>query len=258
MKLYFKFIWINIASQMQYKTSFFMAVLGQFVFAFTGIISIYFIFDRFDSVDGYTMSEVLLCYAIVFIAFTVSEAFFRGFDTFPGMIRTGNLDRLLVRPHSVGFQTLASNFRTDRLGMFLQAVCVFVYALATIDVVWTLDKVITVVLMVIGGIATYAGLFILYAGFSFFTIEGLEFMNIFVNGSGEFGKYPFAIYGERVLKFLTFIVPFALFQYYPFTYLIGRSDNQFFIITPLFCFIFIIPCYIFFKYGLSKYQSSGS
>jgi len=112
--------------------------------------------------------------------------------------------------------------------------------------------------MIVGGIAVFSGLFILYAGISFFTIEGLEFMNIFTDGSREFGKYPLSIYGEGILKFYTFVIPIALFQYYPFLYLIGKSSNVWYMFLPLAGFVFIVPCYMFFRFGLRKYKSTGS
>ena len=37
----------------------------------------------------------------------------------------------------------------------------------------------------VSGVAVFSSLFVLYAGFSFFTIEGLEFMNIFTDGPRE-------------------------------------------------------------------------
>jgi ABC-2 type transport system permease protein len=83
-------------------------------------------------------------------------------------------------------------------------------------------------------------------------------MNIFTDGSREFGKYPLSIYGEGVLKLLTYVIPIALFQYYPFLYLIGHTSNRLMIILPLVGFLFVIPCYCFFRLGLSKYQSTGS
>ena len=90
---------------------------------------------------------------------------------------------------------------------------------------WTGDKIFTLVLMIVSGVVVFAGLFIVYAALCFFTTEGLEVMNIFTDGGREFGRYPFSVYGEGVLKFFTYVVPLALFQYYPFLYLIGRSDN---------------------------------
>lgn len=258
MKLYFKYVSMLLKSQMQYKASFIMTALGQFLVSFTAFLGMYFMFSRFHSVDGFAFSEVLICFSIVLMAFSITECFVRGFDVFPSLIQSGNLDRILVRPRSEIFQVLTSNIDFSRIGRLLQSILMLGYAIRAGEIVWTFDKVITVVLMIIGGIAVFSSLFILYAGISFFTIEGLEFMNIFTDGSREFGKYPLSIYGEGILKFFTYVIPIALFQYYPFLYLIGRSNNAGLIFLPLVGFVFMIPCYCFFRFGLRKYKSTGS
>ena len=68
---------------MQYKTSFFLTCLGQFFTSFNVFLGIYFMFQRFHTVKGYTYQEVLLCYSIVLMAFTLAEAFARGFRYLP-------------------------------------------------------------------------------------------------------------------------------------------------------------------------------
>jgi len=216
------------------------------------------LFSRFQQVDGYSFAEVLLCFSVVLMAFSFTECFARGFDVFPRLIRTGELDRILVRPRGVVFQVLTSTMEFTRFGRFFQAVLVMAYAIPASGIVWTWDKIITLITMFMGGCAVFAGLFILYAAFSFFTIDGLEFMNIFTDGSREFGKYPLSIYGEGVLKLLTYVIPIALFQYYPFLYLIGRTQNRWMMVLPLLGWLFLIPCYGFFRLGLSRYQSTGS
>ena len=258
MKLYFKYVSMLLKSQMQYKASFIMTALGQFLVSFTAFLGVYFMFSRFHSVNGFTFSEILICFSIVSMAFSITECFVRGFDVFPRLIQSGNLDRILVRPRGEIFQVLTSNIDFSRVGRLLQSILMLAYAIPTSEIVWTFDKIMTVVLMLIGGMAVFASLFVLYAGISFFTIEGLEFMNIFTDGSRDFGKYPLSIYGEGVLKFLTYVIPIALFQYYPFLYLIGRSDHTGLIFLPFLGFVFMIPCYCFFKFGLRKYKSTGS
>ena len=258
MKLYFKYVAILLKAQMQYKASFIMTALGQFLVSFTAFLGVYFMFSRFHSVNGFEFSEILICFSIVLMAFSITECFVRGFDVFPRLIQSGNLDRILVRPRNEIFQVLTSNIDFSRVGRLLQSILILAYAIPTSGIVWTFDKVITVILMLIGGMAVFASLFVLYAGISFFTIEGLEFMNIFTDGSREFGKYPLSIYGEGILKFFTYVIPIALFQYYPFLYLIGRSDSIGLIFLPLIGFVFMIPCYCFFRYGLRKYKSTGS
>ncbi len=258
MKLYLKFVAMQLKCQMQYKTSFVMTALGQFLTSFTAFLSVLFLFNRFHSVQDYSFSEVLICFSVMLTSFSLTECFARGFDIFPRLIRSGNLDRILVRPRSEIFQVLTSTIEFSRIGRLLQAIAVLVYAVPTSGVVWTADKVLAVILMLLGGVAVFSALFILYAGFSFFTIEGLEFMNIFTDGSREFGMYPLSVYGEGVLKFYTYCIPIALFQYYPFLYLVGRSDDVRLIFLPLLGFLFLIPCYAFFRFGLRRYKSTGS
>jgi len=235
-----------------------MTIIGQFLVSFTSFLGVYFMFSRFNSVYGFAFSEVLLCFSVVLMAFSITECFVRGFDVFPRLIKSGDLDRILVRPRNEIFQVLTSNIDFSRFGRLFQAVLMLVYAIPASGVVWTFEKAAAVIFMLIGGIAVFSALFVLYAGISFFTIEGLEFMNIFTDGSREFGKYPLSIYGEGILRFFTFIIPIALFQYYPLLYIIGKSDNPTYIFLPLLGFIFIIPCYLFFKFGVRKYKSTGS
>ena len=59
-QLYIHYVTLTIRSMMQYKTSFFLSVLGQFLVLFTVFLGILVMFQRFNAVDGFTYSEVLL------------------------------------------------------------------------------------------------------------------------------------------------------------------------------------------------------
>lgn len=116
MRLYLKYFSIHLRSAMQYKTSFFLTVLGQFLVSFSMFLGIYFMFSRFHTVEGFSYQEVLLCFAIVLMAFSLAECFARGFDAFPSMLGNGQFDRILVRPRGAVFQVLASKMELTRLG----------------------------------------------------------------------------------------------------------------------------------------------
>jgi ABC-2 type transport system permease protein len=258
MKLYFKYLGIHIKSLMQHKTSFFLTLIGQFLTAFSAFLGVYFMFQRFNQVDGFTFSEVLLCFAAVLMSFSLAETFARGFDHFATMIGNGEFDRIMVRPRNDIFQVLASKMDLSRTGRLIQAIAVFAYAIPTSGVIWTGDKIMTLVIMVIAGTCVFAGLFLVYAAICFFSTQALEFMNIFTDGGREFGMYPYSIYGKGILAFLTYVIPLALFQYYPFLYIIGRSDNVLYKFLPLVAILFLIPCYILWRIGLRHYRSTGS
>ncbi len=258
LKLYGKFFGMNLKTQLQYKGSFLMMFFGQFLTAFSGFLMIYFLFDRFNAVENFSVNEVLLCYATAHISFALSEIFARGFDTFGTLVRSGDFDRILLRPGSTIFLVLCSKMDFTRFAKVLNGIVIMVFAIINSGVTWDFMKVITYILMVISGTALFSALFLIYASLCFFTTQGLEFMNIFTDGGREFGQYPLSIYGENVLKFLTFVIPMALFQYYPFLYLIERTDNIINCFLPLGTFLFMIPAYIIWRVGLRHYKSTGS
>jgi ABC-2 type transport system permease protein len=243
---------------MQYKTSFLFLTLGNFCMQFSTFLGVYFMFNIFNEVDGFTYSQVLLCFAVVIMAFSFAEMLGRGFDQLPRMLANGEFDRALVRPRSVIFQVVASRVHFVRLGATLQAAVVFFWAIPNSGVVWAWDKILTLCLMVICGSMIFYTLFLMQASFAFITTEGLDFMNILTYGGRDHGRYPFSIYGKEVLRFLTFIIPLALFQYYPLLYLLGKEQNVFYMLTPLLGLLFLIPGYVFFRFGLSRYKSTGS
>ena len=126
MKLYWRYFVIHLKSQMQHKTSFFMLVVGQFLATFTAFLGMYYMMSRFHQVDGFTLNEVLISFAIVSLAFALAEMFARGFDSFSTVISNGEFDRMLVRPRNLILQVLGSRIELSRIGRLLQAILIFI------------------------------------------------------------------------------------------------------------------------------------
>lgn len=257
MKLYGKYFMIHLKSILEYKTSFILTCIGQFLVSFNVFLGVYFMFQRFHEIDGFTYNEVLLCFAITLMEFGLAEAFARGFDTFAQMIKKGEFDRIMVRPRNEIFQVLGSHIEFSRIGRILQAIVMFVWGFSISKVHWTIPKLLTVILMLIGGTVVFSGIFLIYASICFFTVEGLEFMNIFTDGAREYGKYPVCIYGRRVLLLCTFVVPYALIQYYPLLYLLDRG-KPYYALLPIAACLFLLPCLLLWKLGVRHYTSCGS
>ena len=258
MKMYYQYFMMQLRCQMQYKISFLLTIIGQFLTAFTSYYGIRFIFTSISKVEDYSYSEVLLCFSVITMAFSIGEMFGGGLASFPAIIRDGRFDRILVRPRSLILQIAAPSTDFTRIGLIIQAVIVLVYAIARSSIEWNLLKIITLILMIGCGSVVFFCLFLIYATISIFTIEGVDFFHVFTYGAREFGKYPFSIYGKQILRFLTFIIPLALIQYYPLLFLTDRSTNGILAMVPLLSLLFCIPSYLFFRFGLRKYKSCGS
>ncbi len=258
MKLYFTYFSIHLRAAMQYKTSFFLTAFGQGFTTFFSFISMYFLFERFSTIKGYTFNEVLLCFGTIYMAFALAECFGRGFDAFSSTISNGEFDRMMVRPQHEVLQVIGSKMELTRIGRLIQATAVFFYAVFTCGVVWDSEKIGTLILMIVGGVCIFFCLFVLYASICFFTLEGLEFMNIFTDGGKELNQYPLDVYKKSVVKFFTFVIPFSLVNYYPFLFIIGKADGIFYMLSPLFSFLFIIPSFLLWRLGIKHYKSTGS
>lgn len=258
MKLYWNLFLMNLKSQMQYRMSFFMTVLGQFLTAFASFFSLAFIFERIDAVDGFTYGQVFLCFAVVVSAFSVGELFGGGLAAFSRILGDGSFDRALVRPRPVLLQILVPNFDFTRLGLLVQAAVVLCWAVPASGVAWTVPKALALVLMIVCGAVVFFAMFLLKAACTFFTIERVQFLDIFTYGARQFGRYPFSVYGKQVLWVLTFVVPLALFQYYPLLYLVGRSSAAWLMLLPLAAALVLVPCLLLFRFGVKRYKSTGS
>lgn len=260
MKLYLRYMSILFKSQMEYRTSFILLSIGQFFVPFLVFVSIYLLFQRFPSVGGWSLYEVSLCYGITHMAFSISECFARGFDSFSGLIVKGDFDRVLVRPRGTIVQVLGSRFEFSRIGRLTQAVIVLVFSIANLSLDWDIYKIITLVLMIASGIFIFSGIYMLGATLCFWTVEGLEIINMFTDGGREISQYPLSIYNEWIRKFFTYVIPFGVVNYIPLMFILGKvqGDALLHMITPLSGFVFLIPCVIMWNLGVKHYKSTGS
>lgn len=261
--LYFRYAGISLRGQMQYRASFWMHLIGQFVAAGTEFLGVLALFDRFGSLRGWTLPEVALLYGIVNVAFALAEGLGRGFDTFPQYVKGGDFDRLLVRPRSTSLQVAGQEFQMMRLGRFAQGLAVLVWAATTLPAPWTAPKVLLLLGTLTGGACLFYGLFVIQATLAFWTVETLEIMNTVTYGGTETGQYPLTIYRPWFRLFFTFVVPLAAINTLPAPVLLNRPSPPG---TPAFLpwlapaagLVFLLLALQLWKVGVRHYTSTGS
>lgn len=257
MRLYFKFLAVHLKSAMTYKASFFLSCLGHMLITANVFLGVIFLTNRFGDVGGYTLPEAALCFSVILAATSLAECFGRGFDAFSRILSQAQFDRILVRPRSLVAQVLCQDLKPTVLSRFLQAVVMLVWSVRAGAVHWTAGKALVLALMILCGAGVFFGLFLVYAALCFFTLEGLEVMNILTDGAREYGKYPFGVYGKGILWLLTVLVPLALIQHWPLQYLLDRGPWQYGLLPPL-SLLFLIPCVLLWRVGVRHYRSTGS
>ncbi len=258
MSLYFKYFKVHLKCELEYKMSFIMSFISQFFVFFGYYFTIICLFDKFSNIKGFSLYEVLLTFGIIQFGVSFCETFFRGIDTFDELIVEGSFDRLLLRPRNILLQVFCDKLSVIRISRVLQAIIVLIIALINIDVNWNIEKVMTLIFMILSSIFIFLGMFILAASYCFYTIKGLEIRNVLTDGSKNMAQYPIGIFKKGFVMFFTFIIPFGFVNYYPLLYLIGRETNKIFIFSPLITIIYLIPSILIFYLGMKRYTSAGS
>lgn len=258
MRLYFKFMKIHFKSELQYKMSFILSFLSQFLVFFGYYFTILCLFDKFSNLKGFTLYEVLLTFAIIQFGFAFCETFFRGIDTFDNLIVDGTFDRLLLRPQNILLQVFANEVSFVKISRLIQSIIILIIAIINIDVIWSIDKIITLIFMLIASVIVFLGIFILAASYCFLTVKGLEVRNVFTDGGKHMAQYPIGIFKKGFLFFFTYIIPYGFVNYYPLLYVLGKTNNKWLIISPLITLLYLIPCITVFYKGVKRYSSTGS
>lgn len=261
-RLYWRYALVSLRGQMQYRAAFVMQALGNLLASGVEILGIWALFSRFRSLRGWSLPEVALFYGMVQVSFALAEAFGRGFDTFDRLVKSGEFDRLLVRPRPLWFQVAARDVQLMRVGRFSQGVLVLVWALTSLSVPLSLGRLLLAGCAILGGAALFVGLFVVQATLAFWTTESLEVMNTLTYGGAETGQYPLPVYRRWFRWFFTAVVPLACVTYFPGLGILGRTADVW---TRLWVWLapgvgglFLVASLGLWQVGVRHYRSAGS
>jgi ABC-2 type transport system permease protein len=261
--LYGRYLGISMRGQMQYRASFIMLSLGHFFGTGVEFVTVWALFQRFGSLEGWTMPEVAMFYGLVNIAFAISDAASRGFDIFGNIVKSGDFDRLLLRPRSTALQLAGQELTLRRVGRLAQGLFVMLWGAAALDVVWTVGHVALVMVTILGGACLFYGIIVLQATMAFWTTESLEIVNTVSYGGVQATSYPLAIYRRWFQRFFTFVVPLGCISYFPVVAILGREDplgspRIFQVLSPLVGVAFLAIALHVWQIGVRHYTSTGS
>jgi ABC-2 type transport system permease protein len=263
LRLYGRYLGVSIRGQMQYRASFLLGTLGQFVVTGIEFLGVWALFARFGSLRSWNLPEVALFYAVVNVGFAIGYMLSTGFDRFDFFVRQGEFDRLLLRPRSTVLQLAGMDFALRRIGRLLQGLVIMGWALSSLAVSWTLPKALLLLAAVAGGACLFFGLFVIQAAMVFYTIDSLELMNTMTYGGVQTAQYPLSIYTGAFRHFFTFVVPLGCAAYFPVVAILGRDDPLgsplwFQCGAPLAGALFLLAALGIWRVGVRSYTSAGS
>jgi len=264
LRLYLRYVAVSLRGQMLYPGAFILGFLSNASLTGIEFLGIWALFARFRHIHGWTFAEVALFYGVVNIAFAMADVLTRGFDVFgPQFIKTGNFDRVLLRPRPASLQLMGYEFRLAPFGRMIQGIAVFAVAIALLSPQWGPADILLLAWSVAGGAALFFGILVLQATLAFWTVESLEIANTLTYGGVEAAQYPLDIYTAWFRRFLIFVVPIGCVTYFPIAAVLDRVDatgipRALAEAAPVTGFLFLAASFIVWRLGIRHYTSTGS
>lgn len=266
LRLYRRLVVMQWRAQMQYKVDLVIDILTTFLLCGLEFAALLLYFVPFPTLLGWHVGEVALLSAVTSLGFGIAELFGSGIDSFDQIIRRGDFDRVLLRPITAIVQVGTNEFRLRRTGRVLQGVGAFglaLFLLRGLTLTWTPLKVLVLLLGVLSSSLIFLSILLLGATICFWTVQTTELTNILTYGGRELLSYPLSIYHQFLQRLFVFIIPLAFGTYIPVCYILGRPlpfglADWLAFVAPLIALIFALVALIFWRFGVRRYQSTGS
>jgi ABC-2 type transport system permease protein len=262
--LYRRLVGMQIRAQLQYKANVAIDIGTYFFVTALEFCTIFIYFSAFPTMLGWRVGEVALLYSVMSFGFGLAEMVGAGIDNFSETIRRGEFDRLLLRPIGAFTQVIGSDFRLRRLGRLSQGTLGMVLAMHLLPgFSWSLSKLLALALGVVSGGVLFTMVMLLGATLCFWTVETTEMINIFTYGARDLLSYPLGVYSQALQCVFLFVVPLAFGTFVPVSYLLGRPlpfglPPEIAFASPLVASAFALIAGIAWRFGIRRYQSTGS
>ena len=253
--------WMRSAAQ--YPASMAMLLVTQAVTTSLDLLAILIMFAHTPRLGGFSLPEVMFLYGSAGVAVSVADIVLGTVERLGEHIRQGTLDTLLLRPVSPLVQIATEDFNPRRMGKLVPTGTVLVLALTRIDTTWTPSRVLTVPLMLAGGIGIFCALWVLSAAWQFAVVDGKQAGNSITYGGAYLTQYPLSVFGREALRGLTWVLPLAFLNWEPALYVLGRPDPLglplvFRFASPLVAVVLSAVAALAWRTGLRHYRSTGS
>ncbi len=263
LRLYFHSMQMNLRAHFEYKLSFFLQFLGQFVMLFGEFLAVVLVVDRFHGVKQFNGNDLLFFFGILSVEFYTCEFFFRGITNFSPYVKNGRLDTFFLRPRGIVTQIISYEMDVRRIGAILVGVFALFLSIHNASIHFTFLKTLIFLLSMVGGCSLIVGLFMLDASLTIFSVQSIEIFNIFTYGGRSTAQYPLTIYKQPIKLLFMYVVPFFFTTQVPAAYILDKeiytfSSPLWAFITPFSGILFLCVAYFILRIALLNYRSTGS
>jgi ABC-2 type transport system permease protein len=247
-----------LKTKLTYRADFWMEIITDFLFQAMNLFFILVVFQHTQLLGGWSEAELLFIYGYFMIPYGIFACFFSLWGFTERYIVKGEMDRILTRPAHNLAQLILENLDPSALFGVLTGSVIMGYAWFQLDLAASWLDLPILLLLVVGSVLVYGGIYIALTAISFFTDAPTGILPLVYNIQ-SYGRYPINIYNKMIQALLTFIVPFAFVGFYPAAYFLDSANwGGIAFLTPVVGIIFFGGSLLFWNFGVKRYRGAGS
>ncbi len=260
LKLYKVYLQCAIKSRLEYKKD---AIVGIFSFIITNIASfssLMFIVRSIPSLNGWSMYELGFLYGFSMIPRSLDHLLTDSLWYIGHWyVRTGEIDRFLIRPVNSLFQVIAEIFQPEAIGEAILGIGLLIICGRKVTLILTFGTIVMLVVAVVFGSLIFTALKLISCSVAFWTKRSGQLMSMIYNFS-DFAKYPIGIYHPVIKFILAFIFPFGLVISIPVDILVNASYNPWIVCLMILGVSGILLSIggLLWNAGIKNYESAGN
>ena len=190
--------------------------------------------------------------------------FFTGLRDFGKTVRDGSFDRFMLRPRGLLFQILFANADWfASIGQGGVGLVLFLLSAGKVGIRWNASYICYYIITVAGGVMIQGAVFLFLAALNIYLLQTDSLKELMYWNMRKFAGYPISIYNKLIQMILVYVMPFAFVNYFPAQYFLRKDDMaaypEFYIyITPVVGIVMYLLAYLFWRYSIRFYKSSGN
>ena len=247
----------------QYRVDAVLKSLAVFLREATGIIVIWFTLMKFDSINGWNIYEMVFLFSLLFLTYGIMIIFFTGLRDFGNTVRSGSFDRFILRPRGLLFQIIFVN--SDwfaALGHGGLGITLFLLSAWRVGIHWSLTNALYYIFTIAGGVLIQGAVFLTLATLNIFMLQTNSLKELLYWNMRKFAGYPISIFNKVIQIIMIYVMPFAFVNYFPAQFLLRKSDmgysKIYMYLTPVVGAVMYFAAYLFWRFGIRFYKSSGN
>lgn len=262
LRLFGHFARLRFKERMEYRGAFLFGIIAQVVAYGANYTNMWLILNRFQSIAGWKVEEVVFLYSLELFTYACAGVlFFEQMWQLEDTLIDGSFDVILTHPLDPLHHLIARKFNFGYIAHLSLSGSMLVWSLSNLSVNWTAGNVAWLLLFMAGAVAVQASMLVTAGAISFLMLRARIF-NVMWDIKG-FVSYPITIYAPALQLFLTLIVPYAFVNYFPATALLGKDPGTLFpapvrYLTPLVGGLLLWGAIRLWYRGLRRYEGAGS